>query len=224
MKLHQNLLCPLSSVQGFYSDAVQLALVCGCLGVQEQPSYHCYHVPGAYADPDVPRGADFIVATDGNFSQRHRKDVGDCPEFYRPEYFLTKEYVNNVGKRIAVARGWPPRARKAAKVPDEAVDECEDGHDSGSGLTIKTNMDHYDDGGVMVLICRHDVPLFLANIDTPGEQQKYAVSLVEHLFSLLPPTATVTILYDVACVLDRSLNLVSVPLHLRILFPYRTSV
>lgn len=70
-------------------------------------------------------------------------------------------------------------------------------------------MDHYDDGGVMALVCRHDVPLFLTNIDTPGEQQKYAVSLIEHLFSLLPPTATVTVLYDVGCVLDRSLNLVS---------------
>ena len=167
----------------------------------------------SHADPDAPRGADFIVATDGNFSQRHRKDAGDCPDFYSPEYFLTKEYVDNVGKRIALARGRPPKARKPAKVPDEAVDECEDGHDSGSGSTIKTNMDHYDDGGVMALVCRHDVPLFLANIDTPGEQQKYAVSLIEHLFSLLPPTATVTVLYDVACVLDRSLNLVSVPLH-----------
>lgn len=70
-------------------------------------------------------------------------------------------------------------------------------------------MDHYDDGGVMALVCRHDIPLFLTNIDTPGEQQKYAVSLIEHLFSLLPPTATVTVLYDVGCVLDRSLNLVS---------------
>jgi len=70
-------------------------------------------------------------------------------------------------------------------------------------------MDHYDDGGVMALVCHHDIPLFLTNIDTPGEQQKYAVSLIKHLFSLLPPTAMVTILYDVGCVLDRSLNLVS---------------
>jgi hypothetical protein len=149
------------------------------------------------------------VATDGNFSQRHRKDAGDCPEFYTPEYFLTKEHVDSVGRCIVAARGKPPKARKPAKVPDEAVNDCEEGHDSGSGSTMKTNMDHYDDGGVMALVCRHDVPLFLANIDTPGEQQKYAVSLIEHLFTHLPPTATVTVLYDVGCVLDRSLNLVS---------------
>ena len=60
----------------------------------------------------------------------------------------------------------------------------------------------------MALVCRHDIPLFLANIDTPGEQQKYSVALIEHLFSLLPPKATVAVLYDVACVLDHSLHLV----------------
>ena len=70
-------------------------------------------------------------------------------------------------------------------------------------------MDPYNNGAVMALVCCHNVPLFLANIDTPGEQEKYAVSLIEHLFSILPANATVTILYDVGCVLDRSLNLVS---------------
>lgn len=70
-------------------------------------------------------------------------------------------------------------------------------------------MEKFDDGGVMALVCRHDIPLFFANIDTPGEQQKYAVALLEHLFSLIPPWATVGALYDVGCVLDRSLQIVS---------------
>ena len=61
----------------------------------------------------------------------------------------------------------------------------------------------------MALICRHDIPLFLANINTPGEQQKYSVALIEHLFSLIPANATVSVLYDVACVLDRTLHKVS---------------
>ncbi|EDR03523.1 uncharacterized protein LACBIDRAFT_331575 [Laccaria bicolor S238N-H82] len=156
---------------------------------------------------EIISSTDIIVATDGNFSQWHRKDAGDCPEFYSPEYFLSKEYVDGVGKHITTVRGKPPKAHKPAKVPDEAVNDCEEGHDSGSRSTVKTNMDHYDDGGIMALVCHHDVPLFLANIDTPGEQQKYAVSLIEHLFSLLPSTTTVTVLYDVGCILDRSLNL-----------------
>ncbi|EJF60371.1 hypothetical protein DICSQDRAFT_147842 [Dichomitus squalens LYAD-421 SS1] len=58
----------------------------------------------------------------------------------------------------------------------------------------------------MALVCRHDVVLFLVNIDTAGEQQKYGVALVDHLFTLLPEKATVVIYYDIGCVLDQSLR------------------
>lgn len=95
------------------------------------------------------------------------------------------------------------------RVPDEAVDDCEKSHKAGSGSTVKTYMELFDDAGVMALVCRHDIPLVAANIDTPGEQQKYAVALIQHLFSLIPDTATVTVLYDVGCVLNRSREKVS---------------
>jgi len=61
-----------------------------------------------------------------------------------------------------------------------------------------------------VLVCRHDILLYVANVDTPGEQQKYTIALIEHLFGFLPPTSTVEVLYDIGCVLERSLNNVSV--------------
>jgi hypothetical protein len=61
----------------------------------------------------------------------------------------------------------------------------------------------------MVLICWHDIPLFFANIDLPSEQQKYAVALLEHLFSLVPQEANVIALYDVGCVLSWSLSHIS---------------
>ena len=70
-------------------------------------------------------------------------------------------------------------------------------------------MNNFDDSGVMVLICCHDIPLFLANIDTPGEQQKYSVALISHLFTLLLYQANVVVLYDMGCVLARSLSWVS---------------
>ncbi len=79
---------------------------------------------------------------------------------------------------------------------------------AADGRKVKTNSDIFDDTGLMALVCRHDIPIFFANIDTPGEQQKFAVSLIEKLFENLPPSATVTILYDVGCVLARSLSLV----------------
>jgi hypothetical protein len=67
----------------------------------------------------------------------------------------------------------------------------------------------FDDTGLVVLVCRHDIPLFLANMDTPGEQHKYAISLVEKLYEHLPPHATVTLFYDIGCALDRSVKKIS---------------
>ncbi|KAG6847291.1 hypothetical protein H0H93_009034 [Arthromyces matolae] len=151
-------------------------------------------------------GGDIHVAIDGNFNHRHLISSGDCPKFYNPEYFLSKQEVDEVGERIELARGRKAKKRTVI-VPDEAIDECESSHVAGSGSNSKTNMDKFDDGGVMALVCRHDVPLFLANIDTPGEQQKYGVALLTHFFTLLPATATVAALYDVGCVLDRSSQL-----------------
>ena len=90
-------------------------------------------------------------------------------------------------------------------MPDEAIDQCETSYEATDGKKQKTAMDSFDDTGVMALICRHDIPLFFANIDTPGEQQKYSIALIEHLFSLIPFEANVVILYDIGCVLARSL-------------------
>lgn len=139
------------------------------------------------------------------------KTAGECPKFYDPTYFLSKEQVDAVGTRIEAARTRPPKQRVNVKVPDEAVDQCENGHTAGDGEKAKTNMERFDDSGVMALVCRHDIPLFLTNIDSPGEQQKYGVALIKHIFTLLPPKCTVSVLYDVGCVLDRSLELVSSP-------------
>ncbi|GLB45913.1 hypothetical protein LshimejAT787_3800020 [Lyophyllum shimeji] len=151
-------------------------------------------------------GADIHVSVDGNFNHRHLRKAGECPKFYEPEYTLPKEQIDAVGKRMEQLRKAPPKPYKPV-VPTEAVDECESSHTAGSGANTKTNMDRFDDTGLMALVCRHDIPIFLANIDTPGEQQKYAVAMIIHLFSLLPAEATVAFLYDVGCVLDRSLHL-----------------
>jgi hypothetical protein len=153
-------------------------------------------------------GGDCHVAIDGNFHHRHLSGAGDSPSFYEPDYFISKAQVDTVGERIEYVRGKPSRAYKI-RVPDSAIDECQDSHEAADGRKEKTSGDQFDDRGLAALVCRHDIPLFFANIDTPGEQQKYAVALVEHLYTFLPETATAVVLYDVGCVLDRSLNLVS---------------
>ena len=154
-------------------------------------------------------GGDIHVAMDGNFHHRHRRSAGASPPFYDPTYFLSKHQVDATGTHIEKQRKTPPKARKGP-VPDEAIDSCESSYEAADGKKQKTSMDNFDDTGLMALICRHDIPLFFANIDSPGEQQKYAVALLVHLFELLPLQATVVGLYDVGCVLDRSISLVSV--------------
>ncbi|KIK12772.1 hypothetical protein PISMIDRAFT_120278, partial [Pisolithus microcarpus 441] len=150
-------------------------------------------------------GGDIHVATDGNFHHRHRRLAGDCPTFYDPVYFISKAQVDAVRRRIERARKRQPRKHKAP-VPDEAIDQCQTSYEAADAKKKKVAMDSFDDTGLMALICRHDIPLFFANIDTPGKQQKYSIALIEHLFSLLPLQANVITLYDVGCVLSRSLD------------------
>ena len=153
------------------------------------------------------RGGDIHLATDGNFHHRHLRSAGSSPAFYDPKFFLTKEEVDAVGEHITAARSKKAK-RRVPKVPDEAVDACEGSHFAAKG-DQQHRASEFDDNGLMSIVCRHDIPLFFANIDTPGEQQKYAVALLKKVLSLLPPQATVTLLYDLGCVLDRSLHLVS---------------
>ena len=155
-------------------------------------------------------GGDIHVATDGNFHHRHRRSAGDCPSFYEPSYFIPKAQVDAVGCHIDHARHHPSKSSQSG-VPDEAIDQCEASYEAADGQKQKAAMDNFDDTGLMMLICRHDIPLFFANIDMPGEQQKFSIALICHLFSLLPSQANVVVLYDVGCILARSLSRVSFP-------------
>lgn len=145
------------------------------------------------------------MSLDGNFHHRHQTSSGDGPHFYDPVYFLSKEEVDGVGDDIEAARKRPPRKFKV-KVPEEAIEECEKSHEAANGNKQKTDMGHFDDTGVAALVCRHGIPIFFANIDTPGERQKYAVALIKRVMRELPPDATAAYLYDVGCVLDVSCN------------------
>ncbi|KAG1722374.1 uncharacterized protein EDB91DRAFT_1240225 [Suillus paluster] len=160
---------------------------------------------GVLYGKSTDNGDDIHITTDGNFHHRHWRSAGNCPPFYNPTYFLPKDFVDQVGRRIDSQRKHPPKARKLV-VPDEAIDLCENTYEAADGKKQKAAMDSFDDMGVMALICRHDIPLFFANIDSPGEQQKYSVALLQYLFLLLPPQATIVALYDVGCVLTRSLS------------------
>ena len=55
-----------------------------------------------------------------------------------------------------------------------------------------------------------DIPLFFANIDTPGEQQKFSLALIIWFFYHVPRNATANVLYDIGCVLEQSIQLVRI--------------
>jgi hypothetical protein len=147
---------------------------------------------------------------DGNFHHRHLVSGGASIPFHVPNQIIPKEFVDQVGEWILEARKAPPQQRMP-KVPDAAVDDCEHSYEAADGdkKAIAAGSLRYDDRGWMSLICRHDIPIFFANIDTPGEQQKYAVALILWLHQGIPSQATTVFLYDIGCVLDRSLSLVS---------------
>lgn len=153
----------------------------------------------------LSQGGDIHVAIDATFSQRHNVAAGDSPWFHDPKYFISKDAVDSVGTRISAARSKPPRTFKST-VPDAALDECEKSYEAANEKKDKTIGTKFDDTGLMAIVCRHDIVLFLANVDTAGEQQKFGVALIEHLFSHLPRQASVVVYYDIGCVLDRSLH------------------
>jgi len=192
------------------ATAVQLESRSSCAQILIQRCPACFG--GTSFGRSLENGSDIHVVTDGNFHHWHRRSAGDCPTFYKPSYFISKRQVDAVGRHIDHAHHHPSKTLQSG-VPNEAIDQCEASYEAADGQKQKTAMENFDDTGLMALICRHDIPLFFANIDTPGEQQKYSVALIRHLFTLLPFQATVVVLYDVGCVLARSLSRVSFSNH-----------
>jgi Kyakuja-Dileera-Zisupton transposase len=96
--------------------------------------------------------------------------------------------------------------RHSVNTPPGAVDACATSHKAATERQDAGNVDDtYRSKGLMACSCRHDIPLFLCDIRTPGEQQHFAIALIGVLFQHLPPSATVGCLYDIGCVLDQSI-------------------
>jgi hypothetical protein len=135
------------------------------------------------------------------------RKAGDGPISYDPSFFIPKHKVDAVARKIDAAKK-RPAAKVKPFMPQEVIDACQESWDAANENKRKADPKHYDASGIFVLTCRHGQVLFLCNIDTPGEQQRYIIAMVEEVVSLLPPVATVLEAYDVACCTDHSLNLV----------------
>ncbi|KAG2104753.1 uncharacterized protein F5147DRAFT_775574 [Suillus discolor] len=137
---------------------------------------------------------------DGNFHHRHRRAAGDCPNFYDPTYFLPKSFVDAIGHHIDTQRKRPVKSH-VPLIPNKAVDQC-DAYEAADGKKQKAAMDSFDDTAIMALI------------------SEVFSSFTSPLLSFLLPEATVIALYDIGCVLARTLSKydilpISITSHLR---------
>ncbi|KAJ8094913.1 hypothetical protein PM082_010129 [Marasmius tenuissimus] len=138
----------------------------------------------SYAGSHPP--GDLHVALDGNFHHRHLKLGGDGVPFHQSTRFLSKEFVDEIGARVTAARARPPQ-RQETKLPDDIVDADQESYKAARGDNKRQSNEAFDENGVMAL--------------------KDAVALLVALFEMILDSVTLVGLYDIACVLDCSIQL-----------------
>ena len=84
-------------------------------------------------------------------------------------------------------------------VPNSCLDGCGESFVAADGERVKTPGKHFSDTGVMAGVCRHDRVIVWANMWTPGEQQFYALAIIDFVMTQLPTHWRVGILYDIGC-------------------------
>ncbi|HEV7736926.1 MAG TPA: hypothetical protein VGO47_06080 [Chlamydiales bacterium] len=120
--------------------------------------------------------------------------------------FLTDEKIDAAKQHCAERRNNNrPSTRQDARVPSGSLDDCRDSHNAATNKGSHESNHLYASKANMNMVCRHDKPLFACDVRTPGEQRFYAIALIQALAESLPPSATIGILYDIACQLDRSI-------------------
>ncbi|KAE8226954.1 hypothetical protein CF319_g504 [Tilletia indica] len=73
--------------------------------------------------------------------------------------------------------------------------------DNASGQTSRTP---FEINGVMGACCRHDIPLVLCDISTPGERHHYATALIATIIRAIPHLQHIGVAYDIGCRFDPS--------------------
>jgi Kyakuja-Dileera-Zisupton transposase len=130
----------------------------------------------------------------------------DEPYVTNSSFFISKDAVQQMEEEVASSRKSPKRPQASSNIPvaNEILDECEKSFKAAQESRSKASKNFFDDTGLIALICRHDCVLFLANLQSTGEKQHYALALLAALFKELPEDWTVGVLYDIGCQLHRS--------------------
>ena len=89
---------------------------------------------------------------------------------------------------------------------NSTYDACQDSFIAADREHIEASMNYFVDTGVMAMLCWHDLPLFMVNVQTAGEKQFYLFALLAKLFKHIPPSWCIGILYDIGCQGDQTLQ------------------
>ncbi|KAF8324763.1 uncharacterized protein EI90DRAFT_2880978, partial [Cantharellus anzutake] len=130
-------------------------------------------------------------------------------ETIRPTKKSSRKRRNREGEEVDIERapaGADDRREFGLPVPNSTYDACSESFIAADGERIKASTDYFADTGVMAILCRHDIPLFLVNVQTAGEKQHYLFALVAKFFEHVPGSWRVGILYDIGCQGDRTLK------------------
>ncbi|KAJ7050371.1 hypothetical protein C8F01DRAFT_1092378 [Mycena amicta] len=163
----------------------------------------------------------FAACIDGNFTQKRRKQrSGDNPPKTHPNsVFIPHSTAQQMEAHVDGVRSTQGKRNKKArvepdledhgyegplKVPRSGLDACEASFKAADESREKASTKFFAQTGLMALVCRHDIVLFLVNMETAGEKQYYALLLLEMIFQHLPRDIVLGCLYDIACHTHRS--------------------
>jgi hypothetical protein len=153
-----------------------------------------------------------IVCLDANFQHREYQHVRQDPRMLEEEDgfgWANSEEVENAKDHVAKCRAQNLRTqhgRASHPIPAQVLDDCEQSYKAAQEKSQRQADSVYRVKGVMALVCAHDVPMLLCNVDDFGEPRHLAVALLQKLGTMLPSQATLGVMYDIADQLDRTIG------------------
>ena len=142
------------------------------------------------------------MCLDACFTQKRRHSPRDAEHHHPASVFLSEDKVQHAQDMVSKLRKSHPAADnlvQGMQVSAAILQDCHDSFKAADEQRVKASTQFFSDTGLMALLCRHDIVLWMVNMTSAGEKQYYALALLWELLSNLPKTMTVGCLYDIGC-------------------------
>jgi hypothetical protein len=153
---------------------------------------------------------DCIVCLDACFTQKRRHSPRDAEHHHPASVFLSEDKVQHAEDMVSRLRQSHERSSAAdnplqgMQVSSAIFQDCHDSFKAADDQRVKASTQFCSNTGLMALLCRHDIVLWMVNMTSAGEIQYYTLTLLWELLSNLPKTMTGGCLYDIGCQLHHS--------------------